>query len=69
MPKFCHAKAAGEVQGVQPRKVLIMVLLCAKLGNCSTAQGEVDPGFDAQAVVTESQCFQSRLKPQWICTA
>lgn len=51
MTKLGHAKAAGQLERVQPGKVLLVLLRSAQLGNGATAKREVHARFDRQRVV------------------
>ena len=51
MTQLGHTKATWQVQGVQPREIFVEVLLCAKLGDCTTTQCEVHTCLDTQAVI------------------
>ena len=67
MAQLGHAKAAGQVQGVQALEQAVKVLLGAQLGNGAPAQGEVHPRLDGQAVVAQGQALQPCLELERVC--
>ena len=67
MSQLSHAEAAWQVQVVQARQVLLMMLGCAQLADGATTQREVDPSFDGERVVTQRKHFQTSHELAWIC--